>query len=344
MTFSFSDYLLRLKNRNNSSFSLITGNQSADCDSVFSSLLGGFYLSSMENLYIPVISVKYREIFWRKDLIKILNDHSIDPKLFLYIDEVNGIIEKAKGVVLVDHNAPFHPFSKYSDMITAIYDHHEMENNNSKIEIVLSNSTSCITIFYNLLKQKNLNCNFVASLTLHTMYLDSFGFSDKFKKYNDDDFVLYKLLLKSLSIKPTSLKAILDLRFDNFGLDCEALILKDYKSYNLNSAKVGSSTITNTLCRLEIDINKFNNSVQKIMSDENLNFYFGLMFARDDKRELFFAFRNTPKKELLMCLIYRFGLKVLRLGVNCILFSQKDLYISRKKMMPIVLELIDSNS
>ena len=136
----------------------VIGNESADLDSIISSISYAYLLcqedtSSQAGLYIPLMNIHREEIALRKDILYLFQLFGISVDDLLFLDDnvpLNRLFEQKRlRLNLVDHNVLRPRQEHLSDAIERIVDHHIDENinyplitnENKLIAIVGSNAT-----------------------------------------------------------------------------------------------------------------------------------------------------------------------------------------------------------
>ena len=95
-----------LNNKTNEQITIVVGNQSADLDSIISSISYAYYKFKKLNKisYFPVLNTSI-DIIEGKDECKYYFDyHKISTKDFIYLNEFKNKINSNFSVFLVDHN------------------------------------------------------------------------------------------------------------------------------------------------------------------------------------------------------------------------------------------------
>lgn len=259
----------------------ILGNETADMDSIFSSLIYGYYrslasINSEGDLhYIPVINTRSADINARFETMYLLNNLKYDPADLIFIDEYN-ITELVKTynaeVILVDHNIPSASFKDLIENVTEILDHHDDKTSiykegqlkRKRIEKIGSTNTLLFDEIWS--GQEDVKAQLetdVFWIILATILTDTFNLNPKEKglRWIDKDVwakdTLCKLLKDSKQFPQwldkegnVDTKIVFDslssLKFDasmNLNLGVEKLFVKDYKAFNYTKGKVGYSVI-----------------------------------------------------------------------------------------------------
>jgi exopolyphosphatase len=258
----------------------IFGNETADMDSIFSSLIYGYYrtLTSTNNEgdlhYIPIVNTRAAEINARFETMYLLNNLKYDPADIIFFDEYN-ITELVKTynaeVILVDHNIPSARQQDLIENITEILDHHDDKTSiykegqlkRKRIEKIGSTNTLLFDEIWNN-GPEDLKSKLEPSvywIMLATILTDTFNLNPKekgFRWVDKDEWAkdtLCKLLKGSTEFPQwldkegnvdTTLvfESLGSLKFDanmNLNLGMENLFVKDYKAFTYPKGKVGYS-------------------------------------------------------------------------------------------------------
>lgn len=173
----------------------VTGNQSADLDSVISAISYSYFsnLKDSAEHVIPLINIPREDLRLRRDIALVLKAHSITEDLLYFVEDFSQLIQKASGssqLTLVDHcnlqgDEVTEAYNAKLLNIVAIIDHHADE------QIALDANPRVI--------QVNGSC----SSLVFNYWFNQIGKPTSF--YVDNDVIL--LLLAPLLIDTTCMKA-----------------------------------------------------------------------------------------------------------------------------------------
>lgn len=152
---------LRPISKTASLFRFVTGNQSADMDSVVSAISYAYFYhvkSPSEPPLLPLVNIPREEFRLRRDIVLLLKAHNITDQDLFFLEDVQSLTQAAStklDVVLVDH------CNLQGDVLTKLYeekrldvvgiiDHHADEEvfKNASPRIVHSNG-SCSALVFN---------------------------------------------------------------------------------------------------------------------------------------------------------------------------------------------------
>jgi exopolyphosphatase len=237
------------KNSSKEIFHIILGNQSADLDSIASSLtLTSHYLAKTGNIYAPVINIPRSDLALRKDVLYVLNFLKINPDKFLFSEDIPSLLAFAKQgslrVTLVDHNQLAPGQEGFKDYVERIVDHHKDENIDypSIKEKLISTDGSNSTLIGSIVAE---TCTpEMAYLLLAAILLDTGNLKNS-KITTDEDIRIATLLAKKAgTLYSDNLYDVLfDLRHDAQHLSPDLLLKKDYKLYKEGEWLYGIASI-----------------------------------------------------------------------------------------------------
>lgn len=256
-------------------FRVVTGNQSADMDSCVSAIVYSYYNHLYDNSFmVPLINIPKADFKLRRDIIKLLEAHSItEDLLYFHEDLVNLDSADAKfELSLVDHcniqGTLLRDLYEAGRVdVVSIIDHHADEDvfTNAKPRIIHSNgSCSCLVFNYwrDVLREKALDLEVIAML-LGPLLIDTSNFTQKVEQGDIDAYNLYKQQLQnqdSVWIQKTESETNNSNPFTDFYQQLKAakkdlsnfslsdVLRKDYKQYKFASGEeVGFSSIGKSL-------------------------------------------------------------------------------------------------
>lgn len=229
----------------------VTGNQSADLDSVVSAIAYLYFNhhENPKNSLLPLVNIRRDELKLRRDIQLLLELHAILTSSLYFVED----LEKATGdieLVLVDHcNIQGHElwqlFRKGRLSVSGIIDHHEDEgvflDANPR---VVRPTGSCSSLVFNywfgrLGGVPNVE---IVRLLLGPLLIDT---SDMTKKVESDDrmaFGAYQYLLVQSqmiqAVEPLALyKTLKQAKKDLSGFSFKDILRKDYKQFDFDTSK-----------------------------------------------------------------------------------------------------------
>ncbi|EMG50694.1 PPX1 Polyphosphatase [Candida maltosa Xu316] len=278
---SVKSYLVNLKSKLDTNalklpYTFVTGNQSADMDSVVSALTFAYFsnLRSSDQYVIPLINIPKEDLKLRKDIVKLLSYHSITEDLLYFVEDFEKITGKSTDKILlnlVDHNniqgEELHKaFNEGQVDTVGILDHHADEGEFLKadpriIRTCGSNSSLVFNYFYDnffhtdkdfLSKQVD-----VLELLLGPLLIDTSCMTQKVEEPDTKAFDAYKQGLsyssgfQQLFVADNDKSSIENFhatlksaKKDFSGFSFMDILRKDYKQFTFDKGdKVGFSSL-----------------------------------------------------------------------------------------------------
>lgn len=125
-----NQYLLESKNDINHKpiDCLVMGGEAADLDSMASSIAYACFLNAVENdrVVVPIIPIVRADFKLRGEAVHVFDRAGIDLKNLIFLDDIDleTLVKRSAGIVLVDHNQLPDPLSHLEDKVAIILDHH----------------------------------------------------------------------------------------------------------------------------------------------------------------------------------------------------------------------------
>ncbi|ODV94497.1 hypothetical protein PACTADRAFT_4437 [Pachysolen tannophilus NRRL Y-2460] len=358
---------------------LVSGNSSADLDSVIGSISYSFlYYNYWENPIYPFINILKKDLTLRKDIQYIFDEFHLDPENFLFVDDLIRAEKKNFDLILVDHNSLQYDkkiieVTKFN--VTGIIDHHFDEklylNANPRI---IEKSGSCSSLILNYWydlyassnsKHTNMNEVFksIAKFILPPILIDTACMTHKVEKSD----------LRAIEIIKNHLDSSSALNFQNYfqeirsrktdisGFSIYELLKKDYKEYEYNGHKVGISTIPDSIdyifkqnsfgneSKFLTDFNKWSKERQLDLCVVMTNF----VDKSTDKftRELALSFVNKSldASKIIDSLDKKLDLvEINNISIddnsNIVVYEQRNIQHSRKQVAPFLQEIFQNSS
>lgn len=270
----------------------VMGNESADLDSIISSISYA-YLLSQENpanqltLYIPLVNIHREEITLRKDILYLfqLFDISVDDILFLDDNlSLDRLFEQKRlHLTLVDHNVLRPRQEHLSDAVERIVDHHVDENKdypllpneNKLIAIVGSNATLIAEKAFS--SQRVVMSPQFAALLLAPILIDTSNLKSAEKTTYRDLDAAKELQTLAFTLPQDFYQNLLAAKNDISGLTPTMLLSKDFKEYLDGNILYGISSLPSTVQWNLEDLDLVSESIQKYADDRSLSYLILLM-------------------------------------------------------------------
>lgn len=254
---AFLDHV-RQELNSNATKVLVTGNDSADLDSIISSLLFA-YISRFENeeqVYIPLIKVPKADLELRPELKYVLNTIGLDYKKLVTIDEVDTT--HATDIVLIDHNHLTAPLNteEWNNHVIGVLDHHVDEKLYLNIPMrVIDMVGSCVTL---VLKQFGVSSSSswldedIARLAMAPLLVDTVNLKWDLGRTTEADVEVYNIL-SSMTLTAAQahestesyFKAIEKVKSEVDSMSNYDILRRDYKEFSdVNGYRIGTSAVT----------------------------------------------------------------------------------------------------
>lgn len=227
---SVRSYLVTLKkqletNSIKSPLRFVTGNQSADLDSVISAISFAYFnYKKDESLLIPLINISRTDFKLRRDIVTLLDSYSITEDSLYFIEDFKRITASDVPIelTLVDHcNIQGDVFTDYLSKgkldIVGIIDHHQDESVflNANPRIIHSNGSCSALVFnywYDQFSNKDIfyeKDNEIVPLLLGSLLIDTSNMSQKVEEGDVIAFKEYQNILQKNEILLKGLETML---------------------------------------------------------------------------------------------------------------------------------------
>ncbi|KAG0281018.1 Exopolyphosphatase [Linnemannia gamsii] len=273
----------RLKSEPNSHVIIVTGNESADLDSIVSALTTSFFLTK-SNAYpgaiiLPYINIPKIDLALRSDVEFALETNHVNHDLFFFRDDLHTFEKlEAKNklsLFLVDHNAVMGSMASLSHAdVVGLLDHHADEGlfvgaaNPRRIEMVGSCSTLVADQFLKTQMEKEQAENGgqlpgwvqqVTRLLLGPILIDTQELDPEMKKVKPLDLAMANFMFPYTEWESMGdlFRRIDDSRRDTSRLSFYDLLRKDYKEWTIlhhmskTEVKVGISSVIGLMAKYE---------------------------------------------------------------------------------------------
>lgn len=270
----------------------VMGNESADLDSIISSISYS-YLLSLEDpeFYIPLMNLYREEIVLRKDILYLLQLLHISIEDLLFLDDnvpLNRLFEEKRlRLNLVDHNVLRPRQAHLSDAIERVVDHHFDEkkqyplttNENRLIAVVGSNATLIAEKIFSS-QRIGVSPEFAAFL-LAPILIDTSNLTSVEKTTPRDIEAAKKLHDLASTLPEDFFQKLLNAKNDISGLTSTMLLSKDFKEYLNGDILYGISSIPSAVQWNLEDLDLVGENIQKYACERNLSYLFLLMSTND---------------------------------------------------------------
>lgn len=253
MSHTLRSFLVKLKELPlQKTLKIVTGNESADFDSVTSALSYSFYQYLKDQTFIyPLINIPKADLPLRKDILATLEDeYKVTPDMLFFIEDLRQWRKKNIEIdaVLVDHNEAVNESSQLITKVSGIIDHHEdlklhLDVKPRIIETCGSCSALVFKYWYSQIGSLNQMSEMVKLLRGAVM-LDTANFKHKMEKTDVEMWQLYNQISPMDGDEAKHyFKHLKKLKKDIEGLSLRDVFRKDYKQFEMQTASFGNLKI-----------------------------------------------------------------------------------------------------
>lgn len=287
------EYERIIEDANNSQIiHFVMGNESADLDSIISSITYAYLLkqespSQQTGLYIPLMNIFREEIVLRKDVLYVFDILNIAIDDLVFLDDnvpLNELLkQKRLSLNLVDHNVLKPSQAHLSDAVERIVDHHADENiqyplisGENKLIAVAGSAATLIAEKILSNQQVRMHPEF-AALLLAPILIDTSNLKSAEKTTEKDIKVAEQLQNLTSSLPQGFYHNVLAAKNDISNLSPLMLLSKDFKEYLDDDILYGITSLPPTVQWDVQHIESLKESIQKFASERNLAFLILLM-------------------------------------------------------------------
>ncbi|KAH8885518.1 DHH phosphoesterase [Thozetella sp. PMI_491] len=246
-----------------SPLTFVTGNESADLDSLCSTLLLAYFRSNSapHTLHIPLANLQREDLALRPELLAVLRPAELDAKDLLTLSELPDLQPDSTRWLLVDHNALTGELGRrFGDRVIGCIDHHADEGKVPHgIDVaprVIATAGSCMSLVVEHCKdawesQEDTSVDGeLAHVALAPILIDTVNLESKDKTTAVDiraaEFAEARLRATTLGPSYDRVaywKELNRLKEDIDGMTFRNIMRKDYKEWVEGSLKLGMSTV-----------------------------------------------------------------------------------------------------
>ncbi|ODQ79411.1 hypothetical protein BABINDRAFT_171642 [Babjeviella inositovora NRRL Y-12698] len=230
---------------------IVSGNQSADLDSVVSAITYAYFhhVAHPTIPIIPLINIPRADLNLRKDIVYALGKQAITVDLLYFVEDFHKIDPTLIDLVLVDHCAPQGDLRHFTNVISII-DHHDDENMFLDAQpriIEKSGSCSCLVFnyWYDVLTKGSVSTAVFADvmdILVAPLLTDTGNMSNKVEPADIAAFDKYSAIAPFLNFAAYA-DELKQQKKDLSGLTLSEILRKDYKAYEFQTASDGIKTV-----------------------------------------------------------------------------------------------------
>lgn len=347
---------------------IVCGNESADLDSIVSTLAYAYfsYIHDPSKYILPVVNIPRQDLKLRKDVTFLLGSHSISSDLLNFREDlVNWQKQSLYDInyVLVDHNDVPAITNDGLTNIAGIIDHHKDLGLHAESITKLSGpriiqtAGSCSTLVFQywngILKHDSNSTEMVKEivpLLLGALLLDTDNMKNKVEPVDQAVFEQYKRILGSSFNTDSFYQQLRTAKDDINGLSINDILRKDYKEFRFASnVRCGIASVVKSLewINEQYGEDSIENACEKFMTEHSLDIFIIMnSFTRDgtfSKQIAFISENDSLLNELFKDLIPKLQLESIRnvskRKLKC--YRQGNVKASRKQVAPYVQESLE---
>jgi exopolyphosphatase len=254
-----NNYIARARNRILSAASMespkdihvFIGNESADLDSVVSTLVLAFYADLKGMPSAPVVNCPRSDIALRGDIAAIITVVGIDVDKMVFMDEVLELGTITEKITLVDHNEVAPQQAALSSKVIAVVDHHDDGGRFCDARPrVIEACGSCATLVFELCPlvvdetkgNRTLAGLLLCAILMDTQNMDAFTGKGTLR---DADAVsaLSNYLHVSAEAQTNLFASLAAKKQDQGHLSTRDLLRRDYKQFEAGDTAVGIASV-----------------------------------------------------------------------------------------------------
>jgi len=339
----------------------VLGNEASDLDSMASSVMYAYYAGQVlsnekDHVFLPLINIPRADFKLRTVAVYLFHATGIELGNLIFTDEIDlDRLQETNRLrlTLVDHNKLAPSQSRHQNVVEAILDHHEDVGLYPWVEsraIEPVGSTASLIAEQIIQHKPNLIDEGTGKLLLGTILLDTINLDPAAKRVTRKDEKIAALLLTQTGAEQ---KALFDKlqseKFNVSSLETYDLLRKDYKEWQMGSIKCGIGSV---LIPLKAWIEKDRDIAAGFvffLKERGLDLLLAMSAYTDPEfhRDLAVC---SPDQSLIEKVVAHLETKGLGLKSidskeskekrNISFFVQGNLSISRKKLQPILRELL----
>lgn len=352
-TDDFLQFLKQARAHRRASRQIVLGNESADLDSVVSSLIMAYFQQvanpSAANSPLPVINIPRQELRLRADISFLLDWLKVDQTDLTFIDEIDLSDQAAHlplSLTLVDHNQLAPHQASLKELVTVIIDHHiESGQYDQAVEKTIQPAGSTATLVWNLFFQNHpdaLDRN-LARFLLAPILIDTALLGDPVKTTTLDQQAA-KWLRDRAQINITVFYDLLQAKKRNLShLTAQEILKKDFKAWRWNTQTGGISSTPERVEQLLQTKEGLLKAAKKLAAVNGFDFYMimGSGYKPDPCRDLLIWSPDHRLVEQLTAHLKKSSIGLKKVPLSPTLappeayfyyFQQKNALFSRKQM------------
>lgn len=230
---------------------LVLGNEAADLDSMASAIVYAYLMTAGEQdkTIIPLIPIPRADFKLRTEAVYVFGQAGIDLNNLVFLDELNieEVMQRVTGLVLVDHNRLSCSLDQYKDKVAIILDHHSDENlypHVSKRVIEPVGSTATLVGEKLFTHHSDLIDAHLALLLCGTILLDTVNMDPAAGRVTSKDEKIADSLMQFCPLgRELYFNRIQKAKFNTIDLCSFDLLRRDYKKFQFGKILCGIASV-----------------------------------------------------------------------------------------------------
>ncbi len=236
---------------------LVLGNEAADLDSMASAIVYAYLMAAQKNdsTILALMPIPRADFKLRSEAVYVFGQAGIDLNNLVFLDELNieAVMKRVSGLVLVDHNRLSSSMDQYGDKVAIILDHHRDENlypHASKRVIEPVGSTA--TLVGEQLITHDLVDVHLALLLCGTILLDTVNMDPAVGRVTPKDEKIANILMPLCHPgRQLYFNTIQKAKFNTADLNTFDLLRRDYKKFQFGNILCGIASVPLPLTQWE---------------------------------------------------------------------------------------------
>ncbi len=346
---------------------IVTGNKSADLDSIVSAYVKAL-LESKKNRNmkecIALINIPKKELKLRPEVVFLFKRLYLDMEFIIFREDLHAANLKNRSangsleIIMTDHNIPEEPLKNYYRNIVEIIDHHKDSNYLKQIKKrTIIHTGSCSTLigeqFLDFLendeikwdkKQKGL----IANLLYSAIYVDIDHLTEKYGLDLNRDRRMLKYLKPLITLEDSFFPELVNIKFDTSSLTVDEHLIKDYKNWEYSNIPYGISSVLAGMEEMDKNNHNWVKALETFLKVQNIQILFVMHLIKEPRirREMTvifsdsFYFKNDYIDLLTRSDIFGIKQNYRKEDSPCYFFNQHKTEFSRKRIQPFIEELL----
>lgn len=228
----------------------VTGNQSADMDSVICSITYCYFNYKFDSsICFPLINIPRQDFRLRRDINLVLNQFGVTEDLLYFIEDFEKLNTEKINVSLVDHcnlqgDTLINAYKNGLISVDSIIDHHADENVFEDAQPrIITPSGSCSSLVFNYWYPKVEKIEpEIIDLLLAPLLIDTSNMTSKVENSDIQAFDKYRNLTGHADVD-VFFRTIKTAKKDLNGFKVNEILRKDYKQFTFSGKVIGFSSI-----------------------------------------------------------------------------------------------------